>query len=179
MRRPVAIVVGVVAVMALSVGVDLAPGVAWAASGPPPSLSCTLSGSATISPGLSSNAAIQTITVTVHLSSCTGSSVPGITSSSPGTTSSTSKKAENCSSLTKKAVSKTVDTIHWNNGMTSGEKYKTTLLAGSATTKGKILSGAFAKGKTAASSTYTVGAGQNCTTVPITSAAITGTFHIT
>jgi hypothetical protein len=72
-----------------------------------------------------------------------------------------------------------VTTINWNNGATSGDKYKTTLLAGSATTKGKITSGAFAKGKIASSASYTVGAGQNCTTVPITSATVTGTFKIT
>ena len=77
-------------------------------------------------------------------------------------------------------MSKTLGTIHWNNSTSSGDKYKTTLRLGQpATLKGKITSGTFAKGKATASLNYTYGPGQNCLTVPITSATITGTFTIT
>lgn len=176
--RRVAIVLAAVAAFVASGVIGAVPAAAKGPKGPPPSLSCTLTGSATISPGLSSTAAVQTITVTTRLSSCTGSSVPGITSSSSGTTSSTSKKVEDCAALGKKSVTKTVSTIDWNTGATSSDTYKTALVAGSATSKGKITSGPFAKGKLSASLTYDITAGQNCTSVPITSASLSGAFSI-
>ena len=74
---------------------------------------------------------------------------------------------------------KTNSSISWNNSDTSTDSYKTTLDAGRATVTGKITGGTFDKGKIAGSLTYTLGAGQNCTTVPVTSATISGTFKIT
>jgi hypothetical protein len=148
-----------------------------------PAISCTLTGVATVTPGLSTTLAVQTISVTSSLSSCTGSSVPGITASSgSSTTSSTGKKPSNCASAAgKPSVSKVpFGTINWNNATSSTDKYKTTLKLGQpATLKGKILSGTFDKGKVTASLTYTYGPGQNCVSTPITSATITGTFTIT
>jgi len=146
-----------------------------------PTISCTLLGTATISPGVSNTPAIQTLTVTTSLPKCTKSSVSGITSSSPSTTSSKGTTPESCADLLKKSKPVTTNsTINWNNGDTSTDTYKTVLDAGSATVKGTITGGdAFAGGKLKASITYTPGAGQNCTTVPLTSATLSGTFEIT
>ncbi len=168
----------IAAAIAVSAVVAVSPAVAKTKT--KPNLSCELTGAAIISPGLSSTPAIQTITVITSLSSCSGSTVPGISSSSPSSTSSTSKKPESCSALGKKSVTKTPNSaISWNNGDTSSDTYKTTLLLGSATVKGKITGGDFKKGKIAATLSYDLGAGQNCTSVPITSATLTGTFNIT
>jgi len=148
-----------------------------------PNISCALSGVATVSPGLSPTLAIQTLSVTTSLASCTNSTVQGITGSSgSATTRSTGKKPSNClSAAGKPTVSKVPSAvIHWNNSTSSTWKYKTTLRLGQpATLKGKILSGTFAKGKVTATLHYTYGPGQNCLTTPITSAVITGTFNIT
>jgi len=73
----------------------------------------------------------------------------------------------------------TKTTIDWNNGSTSGVDYKTVLDSGSATAAGKVTSGTFAKGKLTSSLSYVPGAGQDCTTVPLTSATLSGTFNIT
>jgi len=169
------------AAVVLILGAFVATGSVAGAAGPKvkPSISCTITGTATISPGLSSSLAVQTITVTTTLSGCSGSSVAGITGSSSGTTSSTGKKPSNCASLLKKSVTKTTSSIKWNNGDTSGDLYKTTLFGGTANAKGKITSGDFAKGKLLSTLSYSLGAGQNCSTIPITSATLTGTFTIT
>jgi len=150
---------------------------AWA-KGPAPSISCTVSGKATLSPGISNTPAKQTLTVTLQLSKCTGSSVAGITGSSPGSSSATGKTTETCANLTKpSAPIKTTTTIDWNNGTTSGVTYTTVLNSGTGTSTGKVTSGTFAKGKISATITYIPG--QNCTTVALTSATISGTFSIT
>jgi hypothetical protein len=165
------------AVIPVSVIVGAVPA---SAKGVKPAITCTVTGSATISPGVSETPQKQTLTVTTSLSGCTNSSVAGITGSSPTTTSATGKKPESCANLAEKSKpTKTDSTIDWNNGDTSADSYKTTLDAGSATVAGKITSGTFDKGKITGSLTYTVGAGQNCTSVPVTSATITGTFQIT
>ena len=169
-------------VSAMSIGIVAGAGPATAKKAPKPSLSCQVTGTAKISPGVSSTAAIQTLTVTTNLVSCTGSSVAGVTGTSQANTSSTtSKKPENCTTLVTpgKPVATKGQVAHWNNGDTSTSTYKTTLDAGTATIAGKVTAGDFAKGKIAGSLSYTVGAGQNCTTVPVTSATITGTFTIT
>jgi hypothetical protein len=73
---------------------------------------------------------------------------------------------------------KTVNTIDWNNGDTSVDSYSTTLDGATATVKGKTTSGTFDKGKVAGSVSYTPGAGRNCTSVPLTSATLSGTYTI-
>jgi hypothetical protein len=168
----------VVVAAIVPVSATLAAGPAAAAK-PKPSITCTITGTATISPGVSNTPAKQTLTVTTSLSDCTHSSVAGITSSGSNTTVSTGKKPETCASLaTKSKPVKTVNTIDWNNGDTSVDSYSTTLDAGSATVKGKITSGTFDKGKVAASVTYTPGPGQTCGSVPLTSATLSGTYTI-
>jgi hypothetical protein len=167
-------------VSAMSIGIVVGAGPAGAKKAPKPSLTCQVSGSATINPGVSNTPAIQTLTVTTTLSGCTNSSVTGITSAAANTQQTTGKTPEDCASLVKK--SKPVATVgqvaHWNNGDTSTSTYKTQLDAGNATIKGKVTAGDFAKGKIVGSLTYTLGNGQNCTTVPVTSATISGTFTI-
>jgi hypothetical protein len=154
------------------------PGVASAKTAKP-SLQCNVTGSAKISPGVSETAAVQTLTVTLTLSGCTDSSVSGITGSSAGTTSATGKKPETCANLVGASKpTKTVTTINWNNGSMSGVNYKTVLNGTSGTASGKVTSGSFDKGKLSSSIAYQPGAGQNCTTTPLTSATITGTFTI-
>jgi hypothetical protein len=151
-----------------------------AVAGSKPTISCTISGSATISPGITGTPAIQTLTVTTSLSGCTKSSVAGITSSSPTTTSSTGTSTETCANLTEKSKPVTTDSsINWNNGDTSTDTYSTTLDKGKGKVKGSITAGTFDGGKIKASLTYTIGAGENCTTAhPVDSATITGTFKI-
>jgi hypothetical protein len=150
-----------------------------AVAGSKPAISCTISGTATISPGVSNTPNIQTLTVTTHLSGCKKSSVPGITGSSNTTTSSTGTSPETCADLTKKSKPVTTNSsIDWIPSTTSTDTYKSTLKSGKAKVAGSITSGTFNGGKLKASLTYTVGAGQTCTTVPITSATITGTFKI-
>lgn len=150
-----------------------------------PSLSCNVSGTFKISPGLSNTPAKQTLTVTLQLSGCTGSSIPGITgdsaSTSPGAT---SKTTETCANLTEEGKPTTTKNApaDWNNGQTSAFTYKTTLGdpgPGEATASGKVSSGDFKKGKIAALIKDTPGAGQNCTTTPLTSGTVSGTFNIT
>jgi hypothetical protein len=166
-------------VVAAVISVSAVVGVGPAVAKTKPNISCTLTGTATVSPGLSPISAIQTITVTTSLSGCTGSTVAGITgTSSSTTTSGAGKKASNCSSLGKKSVTKTPSSvIHWNNGQTSTDTYKTSLLAITATVKGKISGGDFLHGKVKAMLTYIPNG--DCTHVPITSATLSGTFNIT
>jgi hypothetical protein len=150
-----------------------------AVAGSKPTISCTISGSATISPGVSTVGHIQTLTVTTSLSGCKKSSVPGITSSSPTTTSSVGTSPETCADLAKKSKPVTTNSsINWNNSDTSTDTYSSTLKSGKAKVAGSITSGTFNGGKLKASLTYTITSGQNCTSVPITSATITGTFKI-
>jgi hypothetical protein len=161
-------------------GVVVGSGPALAAKAPKPNISCNVTGTATVSPGVSNTAAKQTLTTTLTLSGCTGSSVAGITGASPGTTSAKGKTAETCADLTKPSKPATTKTtISWNNGTTSAVVYKTVLNSGTATAAGKVTSGTFKGGKLTSNVTFTVGAGQNCTSVPITSATISGTFNIT
>ena len=116
----------------IPVGVAVGSGSALAAKAPKPAISCNVSGTATISPGVSETAAKQTLTVTITLSGCTGSSVAGITGSSAGTTKATGKTAETCANLTEPSKPVTTKTtIDWNNGSTSGVDYKTVLDSGS------------------------------------------------
>ena len=64
---------------------------------PKPSLTCNISGTFTISPGLSNTPAKQTLTVKLQLSGCTNSSIPGMTGDSLSTTPGvTSKTTETC-----------------------------------------------------------------------------------
>jgi hypothetical protein len=150
-----------------------------AVAGSKPTISCTISGSATISPGVSNTPHIQTLTVTTSLSGCKKSSVPGITSSSPTTTSSVGTSPETCADLAKKSKPVTTNSsINWNNSDTSTDTYSSTLDKGKAKVAGKITAETFDGGKIKASLTYTLGVGQNCSTVPVTSATITGTFKI-
>jgi hypothetical protein len=138
-----------------------------------------VTGSAKISPGISETPNKQTLSVTLTLSGCTGSSVAGITSAAPGSSTATGKTAETCANLTEAGKPiKTTTTIDWNNGTTSGVTYKTVLDAGTGTATGKVTSGSFDKGKISSSVSYTPGAGQNCTTTPVSSATISGTFTI-
>jgi hypothetical protein len=172
--------IGLLAVAAIiPVGAVVGTGVAGAAKAPKPSLSCKVSGSATISPGVSETPNKQTLSVTLTLSGCTDSSVAGITGAAPGSSTATGKTAETCANLTEAGKPiKTTTTIDWNNGSTSGVTYKTILNSGSGTAAGKVTSGSFDKGKIASSVTYTAGAGQNCISTPLTSATISGTFTI-
>jgi hypothetical protein len=173
----------VLVVMLIPIGFFAVSGTAGALT--KPSLSCNISGTFTISPGLSPTPAIQTLTVTLQLSGCTNSSIPGITNDSsytgPGVT---SKTTETCANLTEKGKPTTTKNApaDWNNGQTSAFTYKTTLGdpgPGQAIAKGKVTSGDFKKGKIAALLSDTPGAGQNCTTTPLTSGTISGTFNIT
>jgi hypothetical protein len=50
---------------------------------------------------------------------------------------------------------------------------------GDATGNGKTTAGTFDKGKVAVALSYTLGSGQNCETVPVTSATVAGTYTIT
>jgi hypothetical protein len=154
------------------------------AKGPAPAINCNVTGTGTLVPGLSSTPAKQTLTVTLNLSGCTGSSVAGITATSQsGTTVEKGKTAVDCSSLTTEGKpTASTGTINWNNGTTSTEKVKSTLGdpgPGQTTVAGKITAGTFQKGKVAATLGDTPGAGQNCTTKPITSVTISGTYSIT
>jgi hypothetical protein len=172
----------VAAIVPMGVAVAAAP--AGASKAPKPAITCKVTGSATISPGVSSTPADQTLTVTLSLSGCTGSSVAGITGTSKsGTTTEVGKTPESCSSLTAKGKpTKSTGTISWNNGTTSTETVKSTLGdpgPGETTVAGKITAGTFLKGKVASSLTDTLGAGQNCLTVPVTSATVAGTYTIT
>ena len=150
-----------------------------AVAGSKPTISCTISGNATISPGVSNSPQLQTLTVTTHLSGCKKSSVPGITSSSNTMTSSTGTTTEDCADLAKKSAPVTTNSsINWNNHDTSTDTYSSTLDAGKATVTGSITGGTFKGGKIKGKLKYKLGAGQNCTKVPVTSATITGTFKI-
>jgi hypothetical protein len=141
-----------------------------AVAGSKPTISCTISGTATITPGVSTVPAIQTLSVTTHLSGCTKSSVAGITGSS-----------DTCANLAKKSKPVTTNSsINWNTGPPSTDTYSSTLDKGKAKVKGSITSGPFNAGKIKAALTYTIGAGETCTTAhPVDSATITGTFKIT
>jgi hypothetical protein len=166
------------------IGVVVAAGPAGASKAPKPAITCKVTGTATISPGVSTTPAKQTLTVTLSLSNCTGSSVAGITGTSKsGTTTETGKTPESCASLTQEGKpTKSTGTINWNNATTSVEAVKSTLGdpgPGETTVAGKITSGTFQKGKVAAALTDTLGPGQNCTTVPVTSATVSGTYTIT
>ncbi|MGH9016857.1 MAG: hypothetical protein ACRDY1_03830 [Acidimicrobiales bacterium] len=173
-----------VAAAVIPTGVVVAAGPAGAKTkAPPPSIACKVTGSATISPGVSETPAKQTLTVTLSLSSCTGSSVAGITGTSQsGSTTEKGKTPETCASLLEPGTpTKSKGTINWNNGTTSMESVTSTLGdpgPGESTVTGKISKGTFKKGKVAAALTDTLGAGQNCTSVPVTSATITGTYTI-
>jgi len=143
-----------------------------------------VSGTATISPGVSTVPAKQTLTVTLSLSGCTGSSVAGITgTSTSGTSVEKGKTPTSCSSLTTQGTpTKSKGTINWNNATTSNESVVSTLGdpgPGQTLVTGKITSGTFKKGKVVAALTDTLGAGQNCTTVPVTSATVGGKYTIT
>jgi hypothetical protein len=175
--------VAVLVISTMSVGLVVGSGPAMAKTkAPKPSLSCQVTGSAQISPGITQTAEIQTLTVTTSLVNCTGTSVPGVTgTATPNTSSTTGTKPENCSSLGKKSkpVTTTGQVAHWNNGDTSTSTYKTQLDVGTATIKGKVTAGDFAKGKITGTLAYQLGAGEECTTAsPVNSATITGTFTI-
>jgi hypothetical protein len=150
-----------------------------------PNLTCSITGTFKVSPGLSETPAKQTLTVTLQLVSCKNSSIPGITndasSTSPGVTSKTTETCANLSEEGKPTTTKNAP-ADWNNGQTSTFTYKTTLGdpgPGQATAEGKVVSGDFKKGKIAALLSDKPGAGQDCKTTPLTSGTITGTFNIT
>ena len=153
-----------------------------------PSLSCDVTGTATISPGISTNPAIQTLTVTTSLVDCVNSSVEGITGTSePNQTVTTGTKTEVCKQLGKKGkpIVTSDQVADWNyDNLTSTSTYKTTLNKlpggpGTATIAGKVVSGTFAKGKITGLLTYTLTSTQCTPADPIQGATISGTFDIT
>jgi hypothetical protein len=176
----------VMVAMLIPVGLFAVSGTAVAKTkAPKPALQCSVTGTFTISPGLSNTPAKQTLTVTLQLVNCTNSSVPGITgdsaSTSPGVT---SKTTETCANLTEEGKPTTTKNApaSWNNGDSSTFTYKTTLGdpgPGQSTASGKVVSGDFKKGKIAALISDTPGPGQNCSTTPLTSGTISGSFNIT
>ena len=151
-----------------------------------PNLSCTVTGTATISPGISSTPADQTLTVTTQLTQCSSDNSSGAGIANDSSTSSppaTSKKPESCSDLGKKSPPTTTSDapVTWNNGETSAFTYKSTLnkpSSGEATIAGKVVSGTLDKGKIVGILKYTL-TSESCTpSDPITGANITGTFNI-
>jgi hypothetical protein len=152
-------------------------GAASAKKAPPGTNSCTLTGTGTITPGISNTPAKQTLKVTTSLSGCTGS-VPAITSSSPNTTTTTSKKPESCSTLATSTKTKETQVISWNDGESSTSKFTLTLASGSATLAGKITAGTFKKDKFTGSASFSPGAGQNCVSTPVTSVTISGSVSL-
>jgi hypothetical protein len=173
----------VAAVIPATVMVAAGPAIAKGKA-PAPGITCNVTGNATISPGVSSTPAKQTLTVTLSLSGCTGSTVSGITGTSQsGTTTEVGKTPESCSNLTSAGKpTKSTGTINWNNGTTSTEAIKSVIgdpSEGKTTVTGKITAGTFLKGKVAALLTDTPGPGQDCVGKPLTSATITGTYQIT
>jgi hypothetical protein len=174
----------VLVVMMIPIGVFAVSGPAGAAKAPAPSLSCSVSGTFKITPGLSNTPAKQTLSVTIQLSGCKNSSIAGISgdssSTSPGVT---SKTTETCANLTEEGKPTTTKNApaDWNNGQTSAFTYKTTLGdpgPGQSTAAGKVVSGDFKKGKIAALISDTPGKGQDCTSTPLTSGTLSGTFNI-
>jgi len=139
-----------------------------------PTITCSLSGSGTISPGIGQKAAAQTITSSTKFSGCT-SSIKGITGSSASTTT-THEKPLDCSDLTKTGVTKSTSTIDWNNGTTSTESVSTTEPAG--TESGKITSGEFNKDTVSGTVTYVPNAGFCSGTTTLNAITISGSITI-
>ncbi len=150
--------------LAAPVGLMLGTGSATAATGQ----KCgTLSGSATISPGLSTVPANQTVTASGTLASCTPSSATGGGGSLHATT---TLKNGSCQGLASGTTLPLKGSIKWKNGKTSAVSItaKTTSSAPTvATFSGKVSSGLFAGQPVGGKITFTIKSGQNCTSVPV------------
>jgi len=138
--------------------------------------SCSLSGSGTITPGISSTAAKQTLKVYTSLTGCTGST--SIVSGTNKLSKSKSKKAESCATLGMTTTSKQKSVTTWNTGAKTTSTYTLTLTAGSATLSGKVTAGLFKGDSFSGTATFLPGTGQDCTTTPITSVSISGSVSL-
>jgi hypothetical protein len=176
-----------IASLILPVAVFVTVGTAGAAAKVKPNLTCSVTGTATISPGISTAPADQTLTVTTQLVGCTSDNSSGAGISSDASTTSpgvTSKKPETCSSLGKKSPPTTTSDapVTWNNTDTSSFTYKTFLNKGGpgmATIAGKVVSGTFDKGKITGTLSYTLTSVMCTVADPVQGATISGTFNIT
>lgn len=139
--------------------------------------SCSLSGTGTITPGISNTPAKQTLKVSTSLTGYTGSD-PSITSGTNKPTKSKSKTKESCSTLLGTTTSTQKSTTTWNTGAKTTSKYTLILTAGSATLSGTVTAGLFKGDSFSGTATFVPGAGQDCTTTPITSVTISGTVSL-
>jgi len=156
-----------------------------AAKGGKHKIQCDVTGSVTFSPGLSTTPATQVQSVSLQLVNCTNSSVAAITSSKPESSGIVSNVPWDCATLTTRTTTSIPGgAIAWTNSQgtvvgTSSDIYNLTLGSGTITLAGKITAGSFNKGKLSANLTYQVGAGQDCTNTPITSATIVSPSTLT
>jgi hypothetical protein len=97
---------------------------------------CSLAGTASITPGLTTHKHAFTYTFTGKLSSCHSSSEPKITS---GTTTASGKGSGSCASGTTSGTG----TVTWNTKQKSSIKFTTTSMGNSLTLKGTVAKGVF------------------------------------
>lgn len=161
---------------ALALVFGAAVGVHGANAGPS-AAGCVLSGSATISPGLTTKAQAESVTLSgVTLKNCHSSvaalkSLTGTISTSPNPVSTTASCASGNLALT--------STIAWSDGTSTTATITTKGVTASQTITGKVTSsnspylptGAAVDGEVAFKPTTT---SQNCTSVPVTAVTFTG-----
>ena len=131
---------------------------------------CQLAGSAAFTPGLSTTSQGFTFSFSGTLSGCQGS-VSGLTG---GTIAAAGSGSGTCANSTAAGTA----TVTWNDGTISAVNFTTTGAGAAIAVSETVTSGHFAGDSGAAQLAFQPASGQDCATVPVTSATFNGPSEI-